>query len=100
MFRCRPRENDFSNASRDAFNGNVCSFVLTESVSLLTVAMSRYPPRRISLLVRNLPLDARCPLLRQFNELCAVFSPEELRSMFERYGDVRDVYLPRDYHTE
>jgi hypothetical protein len=25
--------------------------------------------------------------------------PEELRVPFERFGPVRDVYLPRDYHT-
>jgi len=27
-------------------------------------------------------------------------SAEEVRGMFERYGKVRDVYLPRDYHTQ
>ncbi|KAL3521106.1 hypothetical protein ACH5RR_019255 [Cinchona calisaya] len=37
-----------------------------------------------SLLVRNIPLDCR---------------PEELRVPFERFGLVRDVYLPKDYHT-
>ncbi|KAH7855169.1 hypothetical protein Vadar_022086 [Vaccinium darrowii] len=37
-----------------------------------------------SLLVRNIPLDCR---------------PEELRVPFERFGLVRDVYIPRDYHT-
>nr|ACF87390.1 unknown [Zea mays] len=53
------------------------------------------PPRRgygggrgdhgsVSLLVRNIPLRCR---------------PEELRVPFERFGPVRDVYLPRDYHT-
>ena len=25
---------------------------------------------------------------------------DELRALFERYGEVRDVYLPRDYYTE
>jgi hypothetical protein len=24
---------------------------------------------------------------------------EEVRDMFERYGPLRDIYLPRDYHT-
>ncbi|CAI9092393.1 OLC1v1027620C3 [Oldenlandia corymbosa var. corymbosa] len=37
-----------------------------------------------SLLVRNIPLDCR---------------PEELRIPFERFGLVRDVYLPKDYYT-
>ncbi|KAH9766686.1 RRM domain-containing protein [Citrus sinensis] len=37
-----------------------------------------------SLLVRNIPLDCR---------------PEELRAPFERFGVVRDVYLPKDYYT-
>ncbi|KAF7116019.1 hypothetical protein RHSIM_RhsimUnG0042200 [Rhododendron simsii] len=55
---------------------------------------ARSPPRRGygrskeqnngSLLVRNIPLDCR---------------PEELRVPFERFGLVRDVYIPRDYHT-
>ncbi|XP_050211750.1 serine/arginine-rich SC35-like splicing factor SCL30 [Mercurialis annua] len=37
-----------------------------------------------SLLVRNIPLDCR---------------PEELRAPFERFGAVRDVYIPKDYYT-
>ncbi|PON44742.1 Splicing factor-like protein [Parasponia andersonii] len=37
-----------------------------------------------SLLVRNIPLDCR---------------PEELRAPFERFGVVRDVYIPKDYYT-
>ncbi|KAF5742675.1 serine/arginine-rich SC35-like splicing factor SCL30 [Tripterygium wilfordii] len=37
-----------------------------------------------SLLVRNIPLDCR---------------PEELRIPFERFGLVRDVYMPKDYYT-
>ncbi|KAM7460305.1 hypothetical protein LguiB_036353 [Lonicera macranthoides] len=37
-----------------------------------------------SLLVRNIPLDCR---------------PEELRVPFERFGVVRDVYLPKNYYT-
>ncbi|XP_038691116.1 serine/arginine-rich SC35-like splicing factor SCL30 [Tripterygium wilfordii] len=59
---------------------------------------SRSPPRRGggggygrrkeqnngSLLVRNIPLDCR---------------PEELRIPFERFGLVRDVYIPKDYYT-
>ncbi|XVF75332.1 hypothetical protein PTKIN_Ptkin13bG0179500 [Pterospermum kingtungense] len=37
-----------------------------------------------SLLVRNISLDCR---------------PEELRYAFERFGPVRDVYIPKDYYT-
>ncbi|XWS07757.1 hypothetical protein CRYUN_Cryun41cG0018100 [Craigia yunnanensis] len=37
-----------------------------------------------SLLVRNIPLDCR---------------PEELRIPFERFGIVRDVYIPKDYYS-
>ncbi|KAH1263197.1 Serine/arginine-rich SC35-like splicing factor SCL30 [Glycine max] len=37
-----------------------------------------------SLLVRNIPLDCR---------------PEELRVPFERFGPVRDVYIPKDYYS-
>ncbi|GAB2299843.1 hypothetical protein Dimus_033897 [Dionaea muscipula] len=37
-----------------------------------------------SLLVRNIPLDCR---------------PEELRVPFERFGVVRDVYIPKDYYS-
>ncbi|KAL9230137.1 hypothetical protein vseg_005525 [Gypsophila vaccaria] len=37
-----------------------------------------------SLLVRNIPMDCR---------------PEELRIPFERFGVVRDVYIPKDYYT-
>ncbi|XWS74964.1 hypothetical protein CRYUN_Cryun01aG0044000 [Craigia yunnanensis] len=37
-----------------------------------------------SLLVRNIPLDCRT---------------EELRIPFERFGLVRDVYIPKDYYT-
>ncbi|KAJ4719889.1 Serine/arginine-rich SC35-like splicing factor [Melia azedarach] len=37
-----------------------------------------------SLLVRNIPLDC---------------GPEELRIPFERFGLVRDVYIPKDYYT-
>ncbi|MCO5606959.1 hypothetical protein L7F22_061150 [Adiantum nelumboides] len=42
----------------------------------------RDPP--CGLLVRNIPKDSR---------------PEELRIKFERYGRIRDVYLPKDFHT-
>lgn len=72
-----------------------------------------------SLLVRNIPRDCRClklrPLFFLVNQVCAfkrnllkflliclfivVQRPEELRGMFERFGVVRDVYIPKDYHT-
>jgi RNA recognition motif-containing protein len=49
---------------------------------------SRSPsPRRSggqSLYVRN--VSGRC-------------RPEELKELFEKFGDVKDVYIPRDYHT-
>ncbi|KAK6915515.1 RNA recognition motif domain [Dillenia turbinata] len=44
----------------------------------------RRSPGPTGLLVRNISLDAR---------------PEDLRKPFERYGPVKDVYLPKDYHT-
>jgi RNA recognition motif-containing protein len=25
--------------------------------------------------------------------------PEDLKKEFERYGEVRDVYMPKDYYT-
>jgi hypothetical protein len=31
---------------------------------------------------------------------CAVLCrPEDIRKEFERYGDVRDVYIPKDFYT-
>ncbi|XP_028783580.1 serine/arginine-rich SC35-like splicing factor SCL28 [Neltuma alba] len=44
----------------------------------------RRSPAPSGLLVRNLPLDA---------------VPEDLRGPFERYGPVKDVYLPKNYYT-
>ncbi|XP_022137875.1 serine/arginine-rich SC35-like splicing factor SCL28 [Momordica charantia] len=44
----------------------------------------RRSPAPSGLLVRNLPLDAR---------------PEDLRTPFERFGPVKDVYLPKNYYT-
>ncbi|KAG7018652.1 Serine/arginine-rich SC35-like splicing factor SCL28 [Cucurbita argyrosperma subsp. argyrosperma] len=44
----------------------------------------RRSPAPSGLLVRNLPLDAR---------------PEDLRIPFERFGPVKDVYLPKNYYT-
>ncbi|XP_050218898.1 serine/arginine-rich SC35-like splicing factor SCL28 isoform X2 [Mercurialis annua] len=44
----------------------------------------RRSPAPSGLLVRNLPLDART---------------EDLRGPFEKYGPVKDVYLPKNYYT-
>merc|ERR1719272_2358030 len=41
--------------------------------------------RRASLLVRNLSLRT---------------SPEDVREVFERYGSIKDVYMPRDHYTK
>ncbi|TFJ82320.1 hypothetical protein NSK_006439 [Nannochloropsis salina CCMP1776] len=42
-------------------------------------------PRRISLLVRNLGFDTR---------------QEDVRRLFDKYGEVKDVYIPMNYHTK
>lgn len=71
-----------------------------------------------SLLVRNIPLDCRYSfkippifkiifirlrffffLLILLFSLIGMCRPEELRSPFERFGPVRDVYIPRDYYS-
>ncbi|CAA7388672.1 unnamed protein product [Spirodela intermedia] len=44
----------------------------------------RRPSGPSGLLIRNLPLDAR---------------QEDLRIPFERFGPVKDVYLPKNYYT-
>ena len=38
----------------------------------------------VSLLVRNLSFDS---------------SPHDIRRAFEKFGEVRDVYIPKDYHS-
>ncbi|KAK9844347.1 hypothetical protein WJX74_001112 [Apatococcus lobatus] len=48
------------------------------------MSLRREPPSRCSLLIRNLPKSVRS---------------EDLRYTAEKYGDVRDVYIPRDYYT-
>lgn len=63
--------------------------------------------QRVSLLVRNLPLDARyrsCVLLLLVLTPvafigCLCCRADEVREKFERFGEIRDVYLPRDYYT-
>lgn len=47
-------------------------------------SIRREPPSRCSLLIRNLHRKTR---------------DSDLRYFFEKYGPVRDVYLPRDYYT-
>ena len=37
----------------------------------------------------HLPLPLATPLCRA----------EDLRNAFERYGEIRDVYMPKDFHT-
>ncbi|CAN4113548.1 unnamed protein product [Withania somnifera] len=44
----------------------------------------RRSPEPCGLLVRNISLSAR---------------PEDIRIPFERYGPIKDVYLPKNYHT-
>ena len=81
------------------------------------------PPRRgygggrgdhgsVSLLVRNIPLRCRyansdlgtlphcfAVLAVKLLTFTTNFAGLELRVPFERFGPVRDVYLPRDYNT-
>ncbi|KXZ49355.1 hypothetical protein GPECTOR_22g949 [Gonium pectorale] len=40
---------------------------------------------KVSVLVRNIPLT---------------YTAEDLRATFEKYGELRDVYIPRDYYTQ
>ncbi|KAG6757023.1 hypothetical protein POTOM_037324 [Populus tomentosa] len=44
----------------------------------------RRSPAPSGLLIRNLPLDAR---------------PEDLRGPFEKFGPLKDIYLPKNYYT-
>ncbi len=36
--------------------------------------------------------------LQEVNGRCC-FRADEVREKFERFGEIRDVYLPRDYYT-
>lgn len=40
-----------------------------------------------------------CALVTVTFMFSLICRPEELRVPFERYGAVRDVYLPKDYYT-
>jgi RNA recognition motif-containing protein len=57
-------------------------FVLTSTRFGLSVGMSR---KGISLLVRNISYKTR---------------EDDLKDAFGKFGEVRDVYMPRDYHTK
>eukprot|EP00195_Chlamydomonas_chlamydogama_P017281 CAMPEP_0202901572 /NCGR_PEP_ID=MMETSP1392-20130828/14333_1 /ASSEMBLY_ACC=CAM_ASM_000868 /TAXON_ID=225041 /ORGANISM="Chlamydomonas chlamydogama, Strain SAG 11-48b" /LENGTH=109 /DNA_ID=CAMNT_0049588155 /DNA_START=151 /DNA_END=476 /DNA_ORIENTATION=- len=46
--------------------------------------MKREPPTRCSLLLRNLPRSV---------------TADDVRYHTEKYGPLRDVYIPRDYYT-
>ncbi|GMN55966.1 hypothetical protein TIFTF001_025083 [Ficus carica] len=80
---------------------------------------ARYGSRGTSLLVRNLRNDcsipptnsqrARCPLwqMSPYSSLLATtigrllgrVRPNDLRGPFGQFGPLKDIYLPRDYHT-
>ena len=48
--------------------------------------MSRGADRgRVSLLVRNLAMST---------------TEADLRKIFEKFGEIRDVYMPRDFHSK
>jgi len=32
--------------------------------------------------------------------VCVCYRAGDLRRLFEKYGEVRDVYIPRDYYTQ
>lgn len=83
-----------------------------QEVSAMSRGYNDRSRQRVSLLVRNLPLDVRykilCERFRQkVRRLVAgnsqlfvyVCRAEEVREKFERFGEIRDVYLPRDFHT-
>jgi RNA recognition motif-containing protein len=48
------------------------------------------PQKRTSLLVRNIVWKTQDQQTK----------PDELREFFSKYGEVRDVYIPRDYYTQ
>lgn len=31
---------------------------------------------------------------------CILFRDEDVRRLFQKYGDVKDVYVPLDYHSK
>ena len=73
----KTRENTGQTKARSRTSGNSRHYSASK--------MSRYTrPPNTSLYVRNVPDGAR---------------PEELRSMFGKYGPISDVYVPVDYYT-
>lgn len=48
------------------------------------------PQKRTSLLVRNIVRPKQDTHVK----------PDELRTYFSEFGEVRDVYIPRDYYTQ
>eukprot|EP00360_Condylostoma_magnum_P000791 CAMPEP_0168317306 /NCGR_PEP_ID=MMETSP0210-20121227/23774_1 /TAXON_ID=40633 /ORGANISM="Condylostoma magnum, Strain COL2" /LENGTH=89 /DNA_ID=CAMNT_0008313661 /DNA_START=31 /DNA_END=300 /DNA_ORIENTATION=+ len=52
-------------------------------------SVSKSPERRTSLLVRNLVISTQDERQRV----------EDLRKFFEDFGEIRDIYIPRDYYT-
>lgn len=60
-------------SNEDAWNLELCSEL-----------GGRYSSAPTSLLVRNIARDSR---------------PEDVRIPFERFGPVKDVYLPKDYYS-
>lgn len=51
---------------------------------------SASPERRTSLLVRNLVI-----LTQDYN-----IKQEELKEFYSKFGEIRDIYLPRDFYTQ
>lgn len=50
--------------------------------------------------MRNLHIRINCSLFaRQVDNLTYRTTPEDLRRVFERCGEVGDIYIPRDRHT-
>lgn len=71
-----------------------------KTAGMLTAAQQRLAPHP------SFALDPFCLRgLRIFTDtwcllLCAMHSrPNDLRYYAEKYGSVKDVYLPKDYHT-
>ena len=53
----------------------------------------------IALLLRLHPAKRGLNCARQRNYRWHPAGAEDLRNAFERYGEIRDVYMPKDFHT-